>query len=263
LATAHVDRLGIYLWFNKTLYSHISLRHITEENQIIESLPSTGLNQESLNCSIDDNRIVNISVEQIENSITTSGLNDAKWQNILNLDSIKKRNKPIQPKKPLLTAPFFLPTIQSIDLQFDTGNLLATNNSTNKVVPKTFMQTAFAQQLTKAETLSDYQTLFEHLKLIGPSTLNYEIRGLSPEAGGNFELMVKFLELIKLVSKSNNNFELLQSYLGVFLKYNGRTLAQRTDAIHILEKMSIDNTWTKLENNFMLCLSIVDYMKNN
>jgi len=141
--------------------------------------------------------------------------------------------------------------------------LLAKNNTINKVIPKTFMQTAFAKQLIKAQTLDDYQTLFEQLKMIGPSTLNYEIRGLSPEAGGNFGLMIKFLELIKLVSKNNNNFELLQSYLGVFLKYNGRTLAQRTDTIHILEEMSIHNSWAKLENDFMLCLSIVDFMKNN
>jgi len=54
LATAHADRLGIYLWFNKTLYNHVSLRPITEEDQITEPLPLTGINQESLECPDDE-----------------------------------------------------------------------------------------------------------------------------------------------------------------------------------------------------------------
>lgn len=263
LATAHVDRLGIYLWFNKTLYTHISLHPITDEDQVTESLPLTGINQEPLNCLIDDDECAHISKEQIENSITMSGLDDTRWQNLLNLDSIKKRNKPLQPKKSLIPAPFFLPTIESIDLQFDIKSSLIKNDSNNKVIPETFMQTVFAQQLMKAYTLNDYEQLFKQLKLMNPSTLNYEVRSLSNEANGNSELMVKFLELINQLSQNNNNFELLQSYLGVFLKYNGLNLGQHSDIVNIIEQISSNNSWKKLENDFLLCLSIVEYMKNN
>lgn len=42
LATAHVDDLGVYLWSNCTLYSHVSLRPLQEdfEPSLIE-MPST------------------------------------------------------------------------------------------------------------------------------------------------------------------------------------------------------------------------------
>lgn len=263
LATAHADRLGIYLWFNKSLYSHISLRPITEENQTTESLPLTGVNQESIECSIEDDDDEFKSKEQIENTITMSGLDDARWQNILNLDAVKKRNKPLQPPKAPAAAPFFLPTVQSVDFKFDVESALNKNNSDNKIAPEMIMQTLFAQQLMKAETLNDYQTLFGQLKLMGPSALNYEIRCMSPEAGGTYELMIKFLELLKEVSEKNKDFELIQSYLGVFLKYNGRALAQKPESIHILEEISKLNPWEQLQNNFLHCLSIVEYMKNN
>lgn len=263
LATAHADRLGIYLWFNKALYTHISLRPITEEDQITEPLPLTGVYHESIECPIVDDKLEFVSKEQIENTITMSGLHDARWQNILNLDAVKKRNKPLQPPKALAAAPFFLPTIQSIGFQFDVEGAINNNNSNSKVDPETLMLTVFAQQLLKAQTLDDFQALFNQLKLMGPSAISFELRCLSPETGGTFKLMVKFLELLSKISVNNKDFELSQSYLGVFLKHSGRALAQKSEAMNILEQISKYNTWEKLQNDFMSCLSIVEYMKNN
>lgn len=263
LATAHADHLGIYLWFNKSLYTHISLRPIVEEDQIVEPLPLTGVNYDSLECPIDTDNDEYISKKQIENMITMSGLDDARWQNILNLDAVKKRNKPLHPPKAPAAAPFFLPTIQSVDFKFDIEGALSKDDSNNKIAPETLMQTVFAQQLLKAQSLNDYQSLFDQLKVMGPSALNYEIRSLSPEAGGTYELMVKFLELLRQVCENNKDFELTQSYLGVFLKHNGRALAQQPKAIESLEQLSQHNPWEQLQNDFLLCLSIVDYMKNN
>lgn len=251
------------MWFNKTLYTHVSLRQIREEDQVIEHLPLTGVNHEPIECLNSNNDDEYISKDQIENTVTMSGLDDARWLNILNLDAIKKRNKPLQPPKTPVAAPFFLPTIQSVDFQFDVESSLNKNNSSDKIIPQVSMQTVFAQQLLKAQTLSDYQALFNQLKLMGPSSLNYEVRCLSPEAGGTLELLVKFLELLKQVSENNKDFELSQSYLGVFLKYNGRALVQKPDAINSLEQISKHNPWEQLQNDFLLCLSIVEYMKNN
>lgn len=263
LATAHADLLGIYLWFNKTLYTHVSLRPITEEDQIVEPLPLTGINQDSFQCPIDNDNDEYVSKDQIENTITMSGFNDARWQNILNLDAVKNRNKPLQPPKVPAVAPFFLPTVESVNFQFDIDSILDKNDPLQKVRPKTLIQTPFTRQLMKAQTLDDYLALFNQLKLMGPSALNYEVRCLSPEVGGNIELMVKFLELLKQVSKSNKDFELSQSYLGVFLKYNGRALVQNSEVINMLDQFPIDNPWQQLQNDFFLCLSIVDYMKSN
>lgn len=203
----------------------------------------------------------NISKGQIDTFITMSGQNDAGWQSLLNLDAVKKRNKPVQPPKAPAAAPFFLPTIQSVDFQFDLNGVGKTD--TNTKIPETVMHTVFAQQLLKATSSKDYQILFDQLKLMGPSALNYELRSLSPEAGGTYELIIKFLNLLNEISIKNKDFELIQSYLGVFLKYNGRALAQRPEAINSIEEISKHNAWEHLQNNFLLCLSIIEYMKNN
>lgn len=264
LATAHIDCLGIYLWINKSLYGHVSLCPVTEENQITESLPLTGINQESIICSIDNETDKYVSKEQIGNMITLSGLENARWQNILNLDIVKKRNKPINShllKKPSVT-PFFLPTIQSLDFQFDVESTIDKNDSSNKL-PQMLMQTVFAKQLMNAQTLSDYKSLFDQLKCMGPSALNYEIRCLSSETSENYILNAKFVELLKQISENNVDFELIQSYIGVLLKYNGRILAKIPEAINSLEHLSKQSRWEQLENDFSLCLSIVEYMKNN
>lgn len=264
LASAHADCLGIYLWFNKTLYTNISLRPISEdqENQLTESLPLTGINQNSIECPVDYVTDDNVSKEQIENMITMSGLDDARWQNILNLDIVKKRNKPLQPLKVPVAAPFFLPTIPSVNFQFDVDSELNKKKSTNKIDIETLMQTVFAQKLKRAQSFDDYQALFDQLKLMGPSALNYEIRSLSPEAGGSNELMFKFLDLLENVSKNNKDFELSQSYLGVFLKHNGQVLTQHPEGIKSLDRIS-KQPWEKLQDDFLLCLSIVEYMKSN
>ena len=61
------------------------------------------------------------SPEQIaEDLITLANLPSSRWQNLLNLDVIKARNKPknAQVQKPR-DAPFFLPTISGLETKFD------------------------------------------------------------------------------------------------------------------------------------------------
>lgn len=44
-----------------------------------------------------------------------------KWMTLLNLETIKQRNKPIAPPKLPERAPFFLPTLPGVDNRFDFG----------------------------------------------------------------------------------------------------------------------------------------------
>jgi len=48
----------------------------------------------------------------------------------------------------------------------------------------------------------------------------------------------------------------------VFLKYNGRALAQ-PEAIINFDQISRHNPWEGLQYDFSKCLSIVEYMKNS
>ena len=55
--------------------------------------------------------------DQIENLVTLSGLPQARWQNLYNLEVIKARNKPKEVVNKPKNAPFFLPTITGPDGQ--------------------------------------------------------------------------------------------------------------------------------------------------
>ncbi|XP_048261580.1 WD repeat-containing protein 36-like [Bombus terrestris] len=122
LATIHVCNLGIYLWSNRTLYSHISLKGVNKDDPIPTiGLPGsiievTDINEDELT----EPELDYVSPAQLqEDLITMSGLPHSRWQNLLNIDIIKKKNKPKEPPKASESAPFFLPTIPSLELKFD------------------------------------------------------------------------------------------------------------------------------------------------
>ena len=58
------------------------------------------------------------------------------------------------------------------------------------------------------------------MKSLGPSAVDVEIRSLAPEMGGSVEIMCNFLLFVQSVLQTNKNFEIIQAYLGLFLKVN-------------------------------------------
>lgn len=53
---------------------------------------------------------------QIDPSLVTlSGLPPTRWANLPDLQAIRERNKPIEPPKKPEAAPFFLPTVGTLD----------------------------------------------------------------------------------------------------------------------------------------------------
>ena len=49
------------------------------------------------------------------NLITLSGLPASRWANLPDLDIIRARNKPIEPPKKPKNAPFFIPTVATLE----------------------------------------------------------------------------------------------------------------------------------------------------
>lgn len=58
----------------------------------------------------------------------------------------------------------------------------------------------------------------EILKGMGPAAIEGEIRGLSPEGGGSVEQLEFFVRLLLDQIKMGTNFELVEAYMGLFLK---------------------------------------------
>ena len=58
----------------------------------------------------------------------------------------------------------------------------------------------------------------ELLKEMSPAAIDSEFRDMSPDSGGSVEWLACFMEFLLDQLKTSKNYELIQSYLGLFLK---------------------------------------------
>ncbi|KAB0802314.1 hypothetical protein PPYR_04500 [Photinus pyralis] len=264
LATTHVNYLGIFLWSNRTLYSKVSLKALspTDEPALI-SLPEVSTFTEVLKAEeVDSDEF--ISPEQISlELVTISGLSSSRWLNLLDINIIKKKNKPIAPPTAPKAAPFFLPTVASLEFKFDLTH--QNDNAASKfLVPESLLSLSpFGKILNTTATTDDFNPVIEKLKTMGPSLIELEIKSLHPQDGGSITVMLQFLKLIEFMLKSNQNFELAHAYLGVFLKEHARFIASEEILREYLKnvKICLSSTWNRIQKKLFYNLCVVENLK--
>jgi U3 small nucleolar RNA-associated protein 21 len=121
LATGLEGEVGVHIWTNRTLFTHVSTRQITEGDIATVSAPTaSGEGGVALveaatedPTSEDEQDATTVPVmDQLSDNITTLSLvPKARWQTLLHLDVIRARNKPKEAPKPPEKAPFFLPSV--------------------------------------------------------------------------------------------------------------------------------------------------------
>ena len=62
------------------------------------------------------------------------------------------------------------------------------------------------------------QPLMTMLKSLSPSSVDAELRGLAPEAGGTVELLAAMLQFLTFQLRTRRDYELTQAYINVLLK---------------------------------------------
>ncbi|CAD1475667.1 unnamed protein product, partial [Heterotrigona itama] len=266
LATIHVCNLGIYLWSNRTLYSHISLKAVNKDDPI----PMIGLPGSRIEDSdIQEDELIEAELNYIspvqlqDNLITMSGLAHSKWQNLLNIDIVRKRNKPKEPPKASENAPFFLPTIPSLELKFDFTNV--NNTETNKKIvthPELQNLTSFGKLLLSIEDVQ-FEEIIEKLKSMSPSSIDFEIQSLSADEKTSNILLFRFMKMIRHMMEKKMDFELIQTYLAVFLKWHGTTITEDESLrnyLDILQEIQ-SKTWFLLRDKLFYNLSVVQALK--
>ena len=72
------------------------------------------------------------------------------------------------------------------------------------------------------------EPLLDVLKRLSPAAIDSEFRSMAPDAGGSTEWLECFMEFLLDQLKTNKNYELIQSYLGLFLKVCQNSLAIAT-----------------------------------
>lgn len=252
------------MWANKTLYTHVTLKALNEndEPQLVELPDCAREQEEESDFETSEEEEIYKTPEQIEELITFSTVANSRWQNLLNIDIIKKRNKPKAPPKLPQSAPFFLPTIPSLNFQFDLrssekaeGEMFKTN-SLIELSP-------FGKLLDETKATQNYLPVIEKLKTLGPSMIDFEINSLNPEGLGSVEVMVQFLKCIKYMFESNRDFELAQAYLGVFLKAHARVIAGQKCLRELLPELQIAQNigWQKIQDKLLYNLCVVQTLK--
>ena len=145
LCTSHVDRLGLYMWADRSFFQNVDLSKdgppttpceldeptaVAEIGDVVlgqqqeeeEEEPVAGTpGRPSLPASTaataqeeeDDDAPLDPMATQPkkEGLITLAMLPRAHWQTLFQLELIKARNKPLEPPKAPVRAPFFLPTL--------------------------------------------------------------------------------------------------------------------------------------------------------
>ncbi|EFA78771.1 WD40 repeat-containing protein [Heterostelium album PN500] len=165
LISTHENQLPVYLWTNQSYFGSTMLEkpsdvptyldmpsHQSDQKSISsddsndketgeaevdkdQGVPVNDIDMEDDNDNNDqDNQEENddenhVIVDQIGSLITLTQIQKSKWNTLLNLDTIKKRNKPIASQMKPELAPFFLSTITGLEPKFATETETASEQS--------------------------------------------------------------------------------------------------------------------------------------
>lgn len=250
LATSTSDSVGVDIWTNKTLFTHVPTRHIGATD--LTAILASGAQAPTASGEGGQNLIAADNAEESEDEDIVDVLSDetaldalssdllslslvprSRWQNLLHLDLIRQRNKPTEaPKKPE-KAPFFLPSLQdqqkgittSAQKASEEANLAQIEQERSRVLKNaragTRSQFTSLLQAADMSPTADYGAFVAHLKTLNPAAADIEIRSLS--VSGN-ELSL-FVQALVWLMEQRRDFELGQAWMAVFLRCHGDLVA--------------------------------------
>ncbi|BGP40594.1 rRNA-processing protein utp21 [Rhodotorula kratochvilovae] len=254
LASTHVDSVGIYLWANRAQFSDVSLLSFVEEETLQDvALPTVqGVDADaSLSALTAPSKWEDIqphtTPEQLADSLLTLSLMPrSRWTTLLNLETIKARNKPKEAPKAPEHAPFFLPTLPGVETRFDFGVGAGDKGDKGGDAPAkrkldfamgASIETEFVRRMMAEAKDGSYQGFFEFLKALSPSGVDLEIRSLASIAH-----LEGFLHALLQRLRSHRDFEACQAFLAVFLRVHGDVLVANPELRPALEAIQAEQT---------------------
>uniref|UniRef100_A0A5S6Q0T3 Protein-tyrosine-phosphatase n=1 Tax=Trichuris muris TaxID=70415 RepID=A0A5S6Q0T3_TRIMR len=279
LATCHSERRGIYLWVNKTLYRpQLTLRPllagyeptgymdlpVTQAN-VANDMPKEG---DPFVTEMEDDYSYS-SPEQIEQLCSLSTLPPSRWANLIDLDIIRKRNKPKEPPRKSNKTPFFLTSLPPMALSdeskgFERPKDIAQGSSRIFSFGQLGTKSTFAKHLQSCKDERDYWEAFEMLKSLGPATVHSEILALEPlESADRSQSIHRFLQMVLVVLQSGRCFDVANSYLALFLQVHRELLWRSSEQFaEELQQVQVAQAeaWRRLDNLMTETISMVSFM---
>eukprot|EP00963_Diacronema_lutheri_P001243 scaffold80_cov325-Pavlova_lutheri.AAC.33 len=265
LATSILGRRGIYLWANRLYYTKegsippselpvdVSLPANVVEIEDELGIPTSGINgsdvdeakEEEKDASIAHAEDLKAMLETAPRPITPgmatlSLIPRSHWRTLVHLEEIKERNKPLQPPKKPEAAPFFLPTAQEEtfgkDVKFDSATLnqVADNQTASRVQRRgnadIFAETELVRLVQAGADGGDFASAASYLRGMPPNLLEAEVRSLILNEPGQIEpherqVLASVLDFAQAELSEGRNFELIQGFLGLFLRIQADVLS--------------------------------------
>lgn len=257
LATTHVNSNGISLWVNRSQFITVSTRHIEEDEFLHAILPNDSgdggsnildgaLNNDEAEVDQDSKHSIHHyeTLDQIDSSLMTLSLQPRnKLNTLINLDTIKQRNKPKEaPKKPE-NAPFFLQlTGEKIgdEAAVREGAVKSSNSTDNnqteetedslnplKPVGSVNFESTFTRLLREGSVSQEFTEFLTYLSNASPSVTDLEIKSINTQPP--LTEISSFIDALTQGYKQNQNVELIEAWLNMLLKNHGDVIKQIPD----------------------------------
>jgi U3 small nucleolar RNA-associated protein 21 len=248
LATAHANTVGINIWTNRALFTHVPTRQITDSEIIFALAPTpSGSNSEGLLAPAfedllpDDEEpseseaLAGRTDQLSADLLTLSLLPRSRWQTLLHLDTIRSRNKPIEPPKAPEKAPFFLPSIDVLSLQNSQPSpavpALSTPSQSKVLTTTGSAPNATSTLLVSCDASGDWNPFLTHLSSLSPSATDILIRSLSHASD-----LVLFIRALTARLREKRDFELVQTWMAVFLRVHGEEVIRKRGVKDVLRE---------------------------
>jgi len=258
LATGLEGDVGVHIWTNRTLFTHVSTRQISEEEIATISAPTasgeggagfidaTEEVEESREDGQEDETVVPIMDQLSEHITTLSLVPKSRWQTLLHLDVIRARNKPKEAPKPPEKAPFFLPSLQqdnsnsTVPVTFGepdpsssriTSSAL-TSRSTASAATNTF--TSHLAAAADNPSPATYHTLLSYLSTLPPSSADLALRTL--DTSSPYPELLTFISALTARLRERMDYELVQAWMAVFLRLHGDVVVRDRGLIQAVQE---------------------------
>ena len=297
-ATASSEHVGVDIWSNKTLFTHVPTRHISEAEystitggeahaptvsgeggeSIIATLANAAEEQDDEEYDLETPEYIDTELARLsEDLVSLSLVPRSRWQNLIHLDLIRQRNKPIAPPKKPEKAPFFLPSLQerqnNPSLQQDPASQdLASLEQERSRIMKMDRQGnlgTFSVLLRDSAQSGNYTMFLSHLKNLSPAAADVEIRSLSSattslsgDADQSNEL-VAFVKALTSLLNSKRDFELGQAWMAVFLKMHADVVIEDEELKETVREWqeSVGREKERVERLSEYCNGMVGYLR--
>jgi len=250
LATGLDNEVGVHIWTNRTLFTHVSTRQISDTDIATVSAPTASgeggvaVVEAAAADNAEDEDVDETTVpimDQLSDKITTLSLvPKSRWQTLLHLDVIRARNKPKEAPKAPEKAPFFLPSLGDSKAVAGTEALAqdpASRISNSALTSRSSAANStneFTRHLALATQNSQYTPLLTYLSSLPPSAADIAIRTL--DTTEPYTELQTFIQALTARLKERRDYELVQAWMSVFLRLHGNVVAKQADLVIELRK---------------------------